>query len=342
MNSAGRPIRFLVSVVGSWMLLRVAMLWLETGSPLPAIREVLPVTGVAGATPSVAPTVAAAPDRALASDTVDPRSVQRAEEFPPPLLPRAARPMRVQFAAASVAPLDPAPGVAPGPDRRPSPQIGPLAAAPADERAWGWSASAWFVARGSGSPGVAPGAQLGGSQMGVRVDRAVGYGFALTARVAAPLQGRGAEISPGIAWQSKRLPLRAVAEYRLGLDGGASVPALGVSGGVSEARLPAGFRLEAYAQAGAIARRDVEGYADGAVRIARPVAAFERVRLDIGVGAWGAKQRDASRIDIGPSVALRLPVGGEGGARLQLDWRQRVAGDARPGSGLALTLGADL
>ncbi|MDF7777793.1 hypothetical protein P1X14_21235, partial [Sphingomonas sp. AOB5] len=64
------------------------------------------------------------------------------------------------------------------------------------------------------------------------------------------------------------------------------------------------------------------------------------VRLSLGGGIWGAAQRDAQRLDIGPSAALAVPVAGQN-LRIALDWRQRVAGDARPGSGLALTIGSD-
>ncbi|MFN7029598.1 MAG: hypothetical protein ACK4PC_09535 [Sphingopyxis sp.] len=39
-------------------------------------------------------------------------------------------------------------------------------------------------------------------------------------------------------------------------------------------------------------------------------------------------------------MTLRLPDVGEG-SRIALDWRQRIAGDARPASGLALTLASD-
>lgn len=335
MTPAGRPIRFLASVIGGWALVRIAMVWTATGELPEAIQPALPVPGIA--TPALAATSSAAAlsrARATASGIGNVRLAARA--VPPPAA------TTVRFASAATAPPGSTAAAVPQSGTRPETRmVSKVAGGPADV-ASGWSASAWFVARGGGPTGVAPGSQLGGSQAGFRVDRAIGRGFALTARVAAPLSGRGAEIAPGIAWQPGRLPLRAVAEYRLALDGGGSAAAVGASGGLSDTRLPAGFRLEAYAQAGAIARRGVEGYADGAVRIARAVAAVDRLRLDLGVGAWGARQRDAARIDVGPSVALRMPIGGDAGARLQLDWRQRIAGDARPGSGPALTLGADL
>lgn len=81
---------------------------------------------------------------------------------------------------------------------------------------------------------------------------------------------------------------------------------------------------------------DRDMFADGAVRIVLPV----RGRLRIGGGIWGAAQPGVARLDVGPHVALRLPV-----ARTQVwvaaDWRVRVAGDAAPGSGPALTLATD-
>ena len=43
------------------------------------------------------------------------------------------------------------------------------------------------------------------------------------------------------------------------------------------------------------------------------------------------------RVDVGPRVSM--PVGR--GMRVHVDWRQRVAGSAAPGSGPALTLAAD-
>jgi hypothetical protein len=47
-------------------------------------------------------------------------------------------------------------------------------------------------------------------------------------------------------------------------------------------------------------------------------------------------QGRTARLDIGPSIALVHQ-----GARLTADWRVRIAGQARPGSGPSLTLGKD-
>ena len=55
-------------------------------------------------------------------------------------------------------------------------------------------------------------------------------------------------------------------------------------------------------------------------------------------GDWGA-QEDAERLDIGPSAGLSFRIGAARG-RVSADYRFRVAGDAEPSSGPALTLTA--
>jgi hypothetical protein len=60
----------------------------------------------------------------------------------------------------------------------------------------------------------------------------------------------------------------------------------------------------------------------------------------VGAALSGGAQPGISRLDIGPEIQVRLPLP-QGGARLSVEWRERVAGDALPGSGLAITLGAD-
>lgn len=163
--------------------------------------------------------------------------------------------------------------------------------------------------------------------------------LAAVARLSAPLAGAGREAALGVEWQPTRLPLRLAVERRFGLDGTAGGIGIGVFGG-GDTALPAGFRLETYGQAGAVNRSRWEPYADGAARALYSAGGAGRVRLALGAGAWGAVQRGAARLDLGPSVVLAVPVAGHG-LRATLDWRQRIAGDARPGSGPALTLGSD-
>jgi hypothetical protein len=197
-----------------------------------------------------------------------------------------------------------------------------------------WSLDAWAHLRGGNPPGLAAGGSLGGSQAGARLRYRLGRpgaGLALTARIAAAARGSGAEAAVGAEWQpSPAVPLRLTLErrQRIGRDG-RSAFAVGAHGGVSGLPVAAGFRLDAYGQAGAVGLASRDLYADGGARLTRPVAKG----VHAGVGAWGAAQPGVARADLGPSLSIRA-----GPAVLALDWRLRVAGNARPGSGPALTV----
>lgn len=214
----------------------------------------------------------------------------------------------------------------------------PMSITPAAHRSR-WSVSAWLATR-RGAP--ASGAMLGGDQAGLRL----GYmldarrNLALYARATAPLAEPGRELALGIEWQPTALPVRLVAEHRSGIDGNRGGPTLAVVGGTGDVALPLDLKLEAYAQAGGVARGRIDPFADGALRITREVAVTGRTRLHVGGGAWGAAQRGASRLDMGPTAVVTLPLGTRA-MRVAVDWRERIAGDAQPGSGPALTLGTD-
>ena len=59
---------------------------------------------------------------------------------------------------------------------------------------------------------------------------------------------------------------------------------------------------------------------------------------DLG-GVWSGGQTGAARLDLGPRASLRVATG-PATSRLALDWRFRVAGNARPASGPTLTISA--
>jgi hypothetical protein len=218
------------------------------------------------------------------------------------------------------------------------------AAAPPPSAPRRWSASGWAIVRGAGPGGGVATPQLGGGQAGLRVARTLDArgSLAIAARVATALDTRQQEGALGLEWRPTRLPVRLVAERRFGLARQRGGAAAGLVAGVSAEPLPIGFRLDGYAQAGAVLRDRMEGYADGALRIARPaLRTGGGTILSLGVGAWGAAQRDARRLDVGPSALLEVPLGDAPTVRIALEWRQRVAGAARPGSGPALSIGAD-
>ncbi|WP_155805917.1 hypothetical protein [Erythrobacter litoralis] len=69
----------------------------------------------------------------------------------------------------------------------------------------------------------------------------------------------------------------------------------------------------------------------------RRIAIGDRMALQVGAGVWGGAQEGASRLDVGPTVAADLTVA-KVPLRLSLDYHKRVAGNAQPGNGVALTL----
>lgn len=344
MIGRGRPLRFLAMVLSCWIGIRTAQLWPEATLLPGPMKALLPLPAAAQAASSQQPTSATpartpSPPLLIGVRTAflninqppDAPSVPLLRLTPPlagPMIESAPLLGAAEYSSPSVAP--------PAPIRTAQPDY----FQPMPDR---WSASAWLVVRPGTGLGAAPGgSQLGGSQAGARLAwlLAPSSRVALFGRLTTPLRGRGAEAAAGVEWQPGKAPVRLLVERRVGIDGVRGGFGAGVVGG-TDGPIASGFRLESYGQAGAIHRERLEPYADGAARITRQVAgSVTDIRLSIGAGAWGAIQRDASRLDIGPSVTLTLPVARQP-LRVALDWRQRVAGDARPGSGVALTLGSD-
>lgn len=338
----GRPLRFLAIVIGAWGAVRAAMLWPVDGpmvAPVvaPAIAQADPFTLADRDLLSAAQRPSMPPGRASPAKTAMPN---HARVLPGP----AADPGRVMLAALGLIRFGPAEAIHPAPIRPATYSIDPaFGRSPLDEAAPRLIGSAWLIARdGTGLGAGLSGGQLGGSQAGARLAYAIDRQrrVALFARFAAPLEGAGKEAAAGLEWRPTRLPVRVIAEHRFAIDGGGDADAIGVVGGVGPVPVAAGFRLDAYGQAGAIRRRAVTGFADGAVHLNRQVAARHGIDLDVGAGAWAGIQPGTARLDIGPSLGISVPVVDQR-LRLTLDWRERIAGRARPGSGPALTLGVD-
>lgn len=322
----GKPLWFLALVVGSWTAGRVAMLWPEAALlPLPqlaaapgAMRPAAPVTEA----------VSAILPEAHAASFVGSISDQRSSKgLLPVQRPTGSKPLDIALANKPDEGRELASGSSP-----PVVAIGlpSLSTRSAGSR---WSGSGWVIVRDGGRIGALPNPLLGGSQAGARIVYALDDDrrLAVFGRAAAPLGKGPAEVALGAQWRPGRLPITAYGEGRL--LGGRVSPAAGVFGG-GETTIR-GFRLEGYGEAGVIARDGVSGFGDGQLRLTRQVGG-----IDVGAGAWGAAQRGAARLDIGPSAAVRLPAKPLN-LRLTLDWRQRIAGDARPASGPVLSLGAD-
>lgn len=334
---SGRPIRFLGTTLIGWVAVRAVMLW-PTMGPAAIPRAVVPAA-LADSAPRAVPVqsfsayattveMRASPGASVPVGPMVPRARSPVILVPvPTVVPMVAPPAAVTTSAPPQTLLAPPPGAVP-------------ASSPTTSR---WSASAWFVLRDG--RGIAPGlggGQLGGSQTGLRVAYALGDArrVAIVGRVATPLKGSGREAAIGVEWRPTALPVRLVSEYRVALGGGTGGPAAGIIAGTGPAPLAVGFDLETYGQAGVIRRRRTEYYAEGAARLSRRLFGVGGTKVDLGVGTWGGAQRGVQRLDVGPSLGVRIPVAGKA-IRASLDWRQRIAGNARPGSGPVLVVGGD-
>lgn len=337
MAGRGRPLRFIGVLVAGWIGLRTVMLWPHAeAAPDPARGGVpgarastvaIPAATHPVPTPAKPIRLAAAwRGASVVAEHVGgtPHSIPPPPPFAPPVGERDGPP--------------PPPPLLAG-----LPRSASATTAASTTNASRLSGSFWLVARNGGGVTNAPlGGQLGGSQAGLRLayllDRK--HRLAAMARVTSPLGSGLREAAIGLEWQPTRLPVRIVAEQRIAIDGGKGGPAIELVGGFGPLPIGGGFRLESYAQAGAIHRDRTEGFVDGAAHLSHPIGALGPIPIDVGAGLWGGAQRGAERLDVGPSVTATLPIANQR-LRVSLDWRERVAGAARPGSGMALTLGAD-
>ncbi|MGL4314946.1 MAG: hypothetical protein ACRCSO_13255 [Sphingomonas sp.] len=361
MTARGRPLRFLVAVMAGWICFRAVMLWPIT--PVMATDRLM----AASASPPLSAVERAIPAPVVvAIRPTGPHAGARLARLPthPPLMAVApaklaalAQREAVPLAAADTAALAPMPLVAPPPTDPPKPSpappldVVPLAAPglatgiepEQPRRPSRWRGSLWLLARaGDASRADLASGTLGGGQAGLRLGylvepkaRVMIYG-----RVSSALGQRQSEAALGVDWQPTKLPIHLIAEQRIALDHSRGGPTVGAIAGIGPVTIASHFRLEAYGQAGVIARDGGVGFADGAARIDHAVAHIGGARVSLGGGAWGAAQPDAQRLDVGPSINVDIAVK-ERPLRLSLDWRERVAGSARPTSGLAITLGTN-
>ena len=94
-----------------------------------------------------------------------------------------------------------------------------------------------------------------------------------------------------------------------------------------------GIKLDGNAQAGVVCVSERAYFADGGFTLTRPLYG----NFSGGLGIWGGTQPGLYRIDAGPRLTMRV----RNNMRVHLDWRQRVAGNALPRSGPAVTLAGD-
>lgn len=215
-----------------------------------------------------------------------------------------------------------------------------------------WSADAWALLRGGQggaalSPGALPatyGASQAGAVLRYRLAPSSPLRPAAYMRTTSSL-GQYRETAAALGLSARpfpRVPLVAALEGRLTEQLGERrlQPAAFAYSELPVVALPAGLRGEAYLQGGYVGGRFATLFADGQVRIDRGLWQSGPVEARLGGGLWGGAQRDAARLDAGPSAAIALPLGRGTFGRVAVDWRFRVAGDAAPDSGPAVTLSA--
>ncbi len=222
------------------------------------------------------------------------------------------------------------------------------------------SLQAWgFLRPGSSGALTAGRGQYGASQVGA-IAR-----YALTPsserrgeiylRFASALKSRGSggleetELALGVSARPvASVPIVVAAEQRVGIGGdGRTRSAAYAVTQLPPARLPANISASAYAQVGIVGIKQTQAFYDVQMLAERPAFQRGNLQVTVGAGLWSggqtgatAQEQDIFRVDIGPRISTSLPVGA-GRARLSLDYRARIAGNATPGSGAVLTLSGD-
>jgi hypothetical protein len=199
--------------------------------------------------------------------------------------------------------------------------------------------TAWAMLRSqqagvAGTPSLASSGTLGASQAGSRLAYNFTHQVSATLRTTSEVGRRGGEVAAGVRIQPARaIPLWFTAERRQRLGSGGSgrnAFALFFESGVYNRPMPLRLSLDAYLQGGVVGR---DGFVDGGMTLTRPLMK----RVSGGFGVWGGAQPGVARLDVGPRISLKV----RDNMKVHLDWRQRVAGNAQPGSGAAVTLAGD-
>lgn len=342
---AGRPLWFVLIVIGGWTTLRMVSILAVADGPSggPAQRAAAgPVRRGQPALPESIIRVAQAPTFApwhaglrkpgrsqAAAEARDPSHARPApaEASEPPVILSARVPDGGFFAQEA--------GI-------PGPSIG-------GAQAGRWSGAAWLLwRRDGGEVPLARAGRLGGSQVGLRVDYALDRGSPLHPALYARLSGAlarpvAAEIAAGIALRPTPLPLSFALERRAALSrGGRNDFAFIVAGGIDRLPLTPHLHIDGYGQAGFVGLARPDAFVDGRLTLERAVSGTETGNGDIAIGAalWGGAQPGIARLDIGPQATVRMPVGASH-VRLATEWRQRISGHARPASGPSITIGLD-
>lgn len=211
------------------------------------------------------------------------------------------------------------------------------------------SGDAWLYWRegltGAAAPGLSTyGRSQAGAVMRYRLLPRSSLLPAAYVRVTRTLEGaRQEEVAGGMSLRPlPRIPVSVAVEARV-TDSAARREVRPAAFAVTQLpplALPLEMRGEAYLQAGYVGGRFDTAFVDGQARFDRRLVRIgEEEEIRAGLAAWGGAQDGAARLDIGPTASLAFKVG-DARARLTADYRLRVAGDASPASGPAVTFSA--
>ncbi len=198
-----------------------------------------------------------------------------------------------------------------------------------------------FWRMGARGFGLAPAGQYGGSQSGLiatyRLADATTAPALLWRTSYAPAKNGAHEFAIGARIQPfVKIPASLSVERRF-ISQAPDSFALYIAGGKADIALGHKFTLSSYAQAGFVQGKNLKHFFDANVHVDHVLLNKSALTVHIGAGAWSGGQTGIARLDIGPSLRTVVPLGTTK-VRVDADWRFRVAGNAIPGNGPALTV----
>lgn len=365
-RSRGHPLFALLFIVAGWIAVR-GTLWESPFPPLARLPEVLrqasrPATRMTKES-AVTPSASRAAMRAIPGNgtwhtrKIVPLPRQRpmapshlpvhpalSEPMPSRMVPTAAVHELLLMAAFS-------PGFFPA-DRDAAPVWrGAAGRPPANPAASGldrWSFDGWmFARRGSSSFSLAGlGPSYGASQAGGVLRYRIGSGPQATSayvRASAALAGpEQSELAAGVSARPLAdIPFQVMAEARAqrGPDRTAIAPAVALVSALPPMELPQDMTGELYAAGGYVGGAQRTAFFDLQAVADRAVGAGPGAGLRLGAGLWAGGQKGAQRADVGPRASVAL-AGAQAFVRVAADYRFRIAGNAAPDSGPAVTISA--
>jgi hypothetical protein len=202
--------------------------------------------------------------------------------------------------------------------------------------------SSWALLRGRRGQPLGPNSlgsvgNLGGSQAGARLLYNFTPQLAASFRTSSDVGRSGGEAALGVRAQPLRgIPVWLTAERRQKIgrtSSGRNDFAVFAEAGLYQRPMPARFILDAYLQGGIVGLRSRDLFVDGGLTLTRPIYR----NFSGGFGLWGGAQPGLYRVDAGPRVTMSV----RRNLKVHFDWRQKLAGNAQPGSGPAVTLAGD-